>query len=60
MAHCASCHRTFGGVSGFDGHRRNGQCLDPQTLGMAVRDDIWRTPMDPDVRERLRPTGGAL
>lgn len=43
-AHCAGdCHNTFGTVSAFDRHRRDGQCLDPATLRMH-RDDrgIWR------------------
>jgi hypothetical protein len=59
MAHCPTCHRTFGGVWGFDRHRRNGACVDPQTLGMVDRDGVWRTPMDMDTPERLRPSGGA-
>lgn len=43
-AHCAGeCHNTFGTVSAFDRHRRDGQCLDPATLRMH-RDDrgVWR------------------
>lgn len=43
-AHCSSCHRTFGGVTGFDTHRRNGRCLTPAKLGMELRDGIWRQP----------------
>ena len=31
-AHCPTCHRHFGSVSGFDRHRVNGKCLDPGTL----------------------------
>jgi hypothetical protein len=31
-AHCATCHRHFGGVYGFDAHRRDGACVDPATL----------------------------
>jgi hypothetical protein len=26
VCHCAACHRTFTGVSGFDTHRRGGAC----------------------------------
>ncbi len=34
-AHCASCHRTFGGITGFDKHKvLTGGCLDLATLGM--------------------------
>lgn len=43
-AHCAAdCHETFGSVSGFDRHRRGGECLDPATLAMhRDRNGIWR------------------
>lgn len=42
-AHCSSCHVTFGSVSGFDRHRRGGECLDPRQLAMH-RDarGVWR------------------
>lgn len=29
--HCATCHRTFIGVTTWDDHRRGGQCLNPAT-----------------------------
>ena len=29
--HCAGCHRTFTGESGFVRHRRDLQCIDPTT-----------------------------
>lgn len=45
QAHCAVCHRTFGGVTGFDAHRKDGACLDPSTRGYVERDGLWRTPM---------------
>src|SRR5262245_55341581 len=35
-AHCGTCHKTFGGVSGFDAHRSDGTCLDPATIGMRL------------------------
>jgi hypothetical protein len=42
-AHCSACHVTFGSVSGFDKHRRAGECLDPATLSMhRDRNGIWR------------------
>jgi hypothetical protein len=59
QAHCGArgCHRTFGGVTGFDAHRKDGICADPATLGMVVSDlGIWRTPMSDDARERLEAT----
>lgn len=44
-AHCGAegCHVTFGSVSGFDRHRRGGECLDPAALAMH-RDPrgVWR------------------
>lgn len=42
-AHCGACHVTFGSVSGFDRHRRGGQCYGPALLDMH-RDGngIWR------------------
>lgn len=56
QAHCTVCHRTFGGVSGFDRHRhkRRGNpevgsmatCIDPGAFGYVERDGVWREPMD--------------
>lgn len=53
MAHCASCHRTFGGVTGFDAHRKDGTCLPPSSLGMVERDGVWRTPMSTEALHRI-------
>ena len=53
MAHCTCCPRTWGGVGGFDAHRKNGQCVDPATLGYIETDRVWRTPMSEDARQRL-------
>lgn len=44
QAHCKVCHRTFGGVSGFDQHRRAGGCLPPAELGHSNRRGVWRRP----------------
>jgi len=56
QAHCGSgCHVTFGGVAGFDSHRRNGQCLDPANLGMVDRDGVWRRTTDRDAAAIFRP-----
>ena len=42
-AHCAACHRTFGGFGLFDQHRRDvrgqGTCLDPETIFREVGED---------------------
>lgn len=54
QAHCTICHRTFGGVTGFDQHRHNGACHNPINLGMIERDGIWRNPMEEHAAERLR------
>lgn len=57
QAHCAVCHQTFGGVTGFDHHRRDGQCIQPAGLGMELSAlGIWRTPMSPDAIARLAAT----
>ena len=46
QAHCPSCHRTFGGVTGFDRHRRGGGCVgDPAGLGYELVKGVWRQPM---------------
>jgi hypothetical protein len=42
QAHCSVCHRTFSGVTGFDRHRKNGQCLEPSALGMTEVNRVWR------------------
>lgn len=50
-AHCAAdgCHRTFGGITGFDRHRRGGECLDPAGLGMHPdRRGVWRMDVTSD------------
>lgn len=42
-AHCMVCHATFGGITGFDRHRRAGECLDPAALNMhADHRGVWR------------------
>lgn len=46
-AHCGAhgCHQTFGSVSAFDRHRRNGVCLSPLAIGLrADRKGVWRYP----------------
>ena len=55
IAHCAACHKTFGGVSGFDKHRagskdktrRAGECSDPAEIGLVLNaHGTWVTPSD--------------
>lgn len=50
QAHCTVCHVTFGGVSGFDRHHGDRDCLSPTDLGMVERDGVWRTPMSDAAR----------
>lgn len=48
--HCPTCHRSFSGVTHFDRHRRNGQCLDPHSVGLTLlagrNFDCWGTAED--------------
>ena len=53
QAHCGACHETFGGVSLFDRHRREGVCLRPMALGAEARSGVWRIPATPEERQRL-------
>lgn len=52
--HCSGCHRTFGGVGGFDRHRRDFKCLPPEECGMTLEDNIWVIKMSPEIAERLK------
>ena len=55
IAHCGACHRTFGGLAGFDRHRLRGACVDPAGRGLLLDDDgIWRQPMSEAAAARLR------
>ena len=54
QAHCTVCHRTFGGASNFDRHRRDGWCTDPAELGMEPnKRGIWVNPMSDQARAIL-------
>lgn len=57
QAHCTVCHETYGGVSGFDMHRRDGWCLNPKSLGMMTDyHGVWRRPRPVGV-EDFSPAG---
>lgn len=59
QCHCGACHITFGGLSGFDRHRRDGQCLTPEAIGY-VRDPrgVYRAPITDEQRQRLAALRG--
>lgn len=43
--HCSACHETFGGITGFDMHRRGSRCSGPENLGLKQNGaGIWVTP----------------
>jgi hypothetical protein len=54
QAHCSDCHRTFGGITGFDLHRRNGECIDPSTFDYVCLDGVWRTKEGQEAVTRFR------
>lgn len=52
QCHCTVCHETFGGISLFDKHRKEGWCLNPQALEMRKNDrGVWRgIPTEADLK----------
>lgn len=34
--HCSKCHMTFSGVSTFDTHRKDGECVHPVFVGLTA------------------------
>lgn len=53
QAHCSVCHATFGGITSFTDHRKNGQCVEPLHAGLVLSDGVWRTPISDADRTRL-------
>lgn len=54
QAHCSVCHITFGGITGFDRHRRDGQCLTPEAIGYTRSPTgVYRAPMSEAGKARL-------
>jgi hypothetical protein len=48
-AHCSGCHETFSTYGVSDRHRVgtpgvDRRCVDPATVGLVLRDGIWRGP----------------
>lgn len=54
MAHCATCHETFGSVDSFDKHRNNGKCLEP-SLGGKLHFNETRRCWSRTAPEDIRP-----
>lgn len=58
-AHCTACHHTFGGVRGFDLHRRENTCREPSTVGMTLVSGVWVRPSAWDAAEARTGAGNA-
>jgi len=42
---CADCRKIFSGLRNFDRHRRKGQCLSPEDLGLRLnKNGFWGDP----------------
>lgn len=60
QAHCTVCHETFGGASGFDLHRKDGWCLNPNSVGLSADDrGIWRWPASERMGRFIEEVTGA-
>lgn len=59
QAHCGACHITWSGITGFDQHRRDGQCLTPESIGY-TRDPrgVYRAPITDERRQQLAALRG--
>ena len=57
VSHCGVCHRTFGSLTGFDAHRKDGSCRVPKGYAEDGR-GYWVLP-DPRYAA-LRPTTAEL
>lgn len=44
ICHCAACHHTFSGITGFDTHKKMDGCRPPETCGLILRDQVWHWP----------------
>lgn len=61
QAHCAVCGETFGGVWNFDRHRKDGWCLNPESLSMTPdHRGVWRMPKSDSMDSFLDQVTGAL
>lgn len=41
QSHCRACCESFTGPTGFDRHRRGGQCLNPADVGLVSDNGGW-------------------
>lgn len=53
-AHCTVCHNTFSGVTYFDDHRLNGECINPAALGLVKLDGLWASEAGHVQRQELK------
>lgn len=53
IAHCAGCCETFSTVANFDRHRQDFACVPPASVGLEVRDGLWRMPPTDASRARI-------
>lgn len=43
--YCNGCHQKFGGVRGFERHRKNFKCVDPGSVGLSLNENgFWLLP----------------
>jgi hypothetical protein len=56
MAHCPTCHETFGSVRSFDNHRKEGQCLSPKKIGLTYNEKkrCWIRPLSEEQKILLK------
>jgi hypothetical protein len=58
-SYCRSCGRYFVSTAAFDQHRQGGVCLNPATVGLALRGYIWGWPPSSSWNPELEASGGA-
>lgn len=55
QALCTVCHEVFSGIWHFDTHRRDGWCLDPATLNLALSEaGVWKRIISDEERQAFR------
>lgn len=55
--HCMVCGENFTVVANFDKHRKDGQCLPPESIGMVLNErGIWAKPGEREFPPSVRGT----